>query len=689
MRPRVNGIARATLVLVATGMAAFALHPCSAAHAASAASQDDATVPSAPAAWSARLDGPVEWQRVAPLGQLLVKTSRSLSGLDPVQGRVLWSQTTLGPLTQDRFEVIEGTSLVVLSDGQAKPRVVVLDSVDGHVVFDSRAAGVEQVLSRHYLPQSRALVLFGFSTGDPATTMFLADVDSGTLRWRNNKLVESQGKMARFAAFLQKAMNASGIVGEPVEITPDTFVFASNNETFAVRTKTGDIVWRAPNPHDTKAARFDVSDKAPGLVFVGSETAMSTTSSFGSGTHVSTGSTGSEEILYTETMARRIADGTAVWPKGVRVKGGLNDVIFTDQGIILSPRTTGKGKILLCDYKTGESTWGRKGKGIEIQGGIINHDWTPAGLVLTTGYDSAWTNKGTEYFLTLIDPKTGDLRFEEPLRLRGRITSTKMIPAGLLFTTTSEVNVLDLKSGRPLLGDGVRSDDSLVATSSGRTLFAYAAKEGTLHRLDLDRGTLETLSKEAATLEEDEAPMGIEVDGDRITVISSQNVIAWKTDGTLLFHAYHRSPGLPGLQQALLRAEQFRTGMAAAAAGMGAVTFASASQASSPGSVERAVTATAATSYAEGSAQLAHLSARYGEAARTRFKATAVSPDFVFMMVKRSQGNVGLARVSKETGRMDAVIDLGRDREPVYDVDAIANLIYYRSAPDTVSAYRF
>jgi outer membrane protein assembly factor BamB len=669
-------IACSALVLAFAPLAALAL-----------ASQDDATVPAAPAAWSVRLDGPVEWQRVAPMGQVLVKTSRSLSGLDPLRGRVLWTQTTLGPLTEDRFEVIAGTSLVVLSDGQAKPRVVVLDSVDGKVVFDSRAAGVEQVLGRHYLPQSRALVLFGFSEGDPATTMYLADVDSGALRWKNNKLVESQGKMARFAAFLQKAMNASGIVGAPVEITPDTFVFASNSETFAVRMRTGDIAWRAPNPHDTRGARFDVSDKAPGVVFVGVETAMSTSSSFGSG-HSSL-STGSEEILYTETMAHRISDGAALWPKAVRVKGGLNDVIFADAGIILSPRTTGKGKILLCDYRTGESTWGKKGKGIEIQGGIINHDWTPAGLVLTTGYDSAWTNKGTEYYLTLIDPKSGDLRFDEPLRLRGRITSTKMIPAGLLYTTTSEVNVLDLKTGQPVLKDGVRSDELLVTTTSGRTLYAYAAKEGTLHRLDLDRGTLETISKQAAPLEEDDAPMGIEVDGARVTVVSSQNVIAWKTDGTLLFHAYHRSPGLPGLQQALLRAEQFRAGMAAAAAGMGAVTFASAAQASSPGSAERAVTATAATSYAEGSAHLAHLSARYGEAARTRFKATAVSPDFVFMIVKRSRGTCGLARVSKETGRMEAVIDLGGDRQPVYDVDAVANLVYYRSAPDTVSAYRF
>jgi hypothetical protein len=670
---------RAAVVVASVGLIAMSL-----VHAAE--SQDDSMVPSAPAAWSARLDGPVEWQRVAPLGQLLVKTQRSLSGLDPARGRVLWSQATLGPLTQDHFEVIEGTSLVVLSDGQAKPRVVVLDSVDGHVVFDSRAAGVEQVMSRHYLPQSHALVLFGFTTGDAAPTMYLADVDTGALRWKNAKLVESQGKMARFAAFLQKAMNASGIIGDPVEITADTFVFASNSETIAVRTKTGDIVWRAPNAHDTKSARFDVSDKAPGIVFVGNETAMSTTTSFGS--HTST-STGSQDVLYTETMARRIADGTAVWPKAVRMKGGLNDVIFTEQGVLLSARTTGKGKILLCDYKTGESTWGKKGKGIDIEGGIINSDWTPAGLVLTTGHDSAWSSKGTEYYLTLIDPKTGDLRFEEPLKLRGRITSTQVIPSGLLYTTTSEVNILDLKTGQPVLNDGVRSDDSLVTTTSGKALYAYGAKDGTLHRLDLDRGTLATVSKEAATLEEDDAPMRIEVTSDHITVVSSQNVIAWKTDGTLMFHAYHKSPGLPGLQQVLLRAEQFRAGMAAAAAGMGAVTFASASQASKPGSVDRAVTATAAASYADAGVQLAHLSARYGEAARTRFKATAVSPDFVFMMIRRSHGTVGLARVSKETGKMDAVIDLGSDRQPVYDVDAVANQIYYRSATDTVSAYRF
>src|SRR5882672_446343 len=61
-------------------------------------------------AWSLRLDGEVEWQRVAPLGQLLVKTSRALTAIDPGRGKVLWTRADLGGLAQDHYEEIEGTS---------------------------------------------------------------------------------------------------------------------------------------------------------------------------------------------------------------------------------------------------------------------------------------------------------------------------------------------------------------------------------------------------------------------------------------------------------------------------------------------------------------------------------------------------------------------------------------------------
>ncbi|MGH9870829.1 MAG: PQQ-binding-like beta-propeller repeat protein [Candidatus Polarisedimenticolia bacterium] len=636
-----------------------------------------------PPAWSVQLDGEVEWQRVAPLGQILVKTSGSLSALDPGNGKTLWRHTDLGGLAQDHYEEIPGTTLVVVSDGMARPRAVILDSADGRILFDSRAAGVTQVLSRHFLPQSRALLIFGFREGDPATTMFLADAETGSLRWKNNRLLEGKGKMTQaLAAFFQAATNQSGIVGEPMEITADTFLVASTTDLYAVRTGTGEIAWRVPNVRDTRKTRFYATGKAPGVVFVGSEATMSMTSTAGSG-----GTTA--DSAYSEYRALRMADGASVWPEPIRLKGGLNDVLFNDRGLILSPGTAGKGKILLCDYRSGESLWGKKGKGLEILGGIINHDWTRAGLVLTTGYDSAWTNKGTQYHLTLLDVENGALRFDEPLRLRGQIVSTQVIPAGLLFTTTSEANILDLKTGQPLLQEGLRSDESLVTTISGRQLYAYSGRDGTLHRLDLDRGTLATLSKTPVRLEEDDAPLSIEADEDRITVISSQNVIAWSPGGDLSFHAYHASPRLPALTRVLLRAEQVRMGMAAAAAGMASATFASASTGTEPGSFDRTVTAAAATGYAQAGQQLAWMSGRYGEAARTRFKATAVAPDFVFMMVQRERGLHGLARVSKATGRIEAIIDLGRDKEPIYDVDAVSNLIYYRSGPSTVAAYRF
>jgi hypothetical protein len=196
------------------------------------------------------------------------------------------------------------------------------------------------------------------------------------------------------------------------------------------------------------------------------------------------------------------------------------------------------------------------------------------------------------------------------------------------------------------------------------------------------------LSKAPERLEEDEAPMAIEVKGDRITVVSSQNVIAWSLKGDVLFHTSHPSPRLPLMMRALLRAEQVRMGMAAAAAGAAGVAFAGASRQQEPGSMNQAVSATIADGYGQAGAQLAVMSARYGEAARVRFKASAVAPDFVFMMVKADRG-YGLAKVSKTNGRILGVIDLGRDKDPIYEVDAVSSLIFYRPSPGTVVGYRF
>jgi hypothetical protein len=45
--------------------------------------------------------------------------------------------------------------------------------------------------------------------------------------------------------------------------------------------------------------------------------------------------------------------------------------------------------------------------------------------------------------------------------------------------------------------------------------------------------------------------------------------------------------------------------------------------------------------------------------------------------------------VSKVDGRVLGSIDLGRDKEPSYQIDDIANRIFYRPSISTIEAYRF
>jgi hypothetical protein len=632
-------------------------------------------LPQIPPVWNLRFQSPVEWQRVGPLGHLLIKTSTALNGVDPVKGKVIWSHGDLGSLAEDHFEEIPGTPLVTLSDGLARPRILILNSVDGRLVFDSKKSGVAQVLSKHILPRNRSLLLMGFRQGKPATTMFMIDVVTGKLLWENDQLLGKAGKFTKFmTALVQAATNMSGIVAEPLEISRGSFLMAAVNDVYRINSRTGSIEWQFQNASGARKTRFFRTKRTPGVVYVGSET--STQSSNG-------------EYVYTYYSAHRLSDGKEIWSKPVKLKGWLNDVIFTSKGLIVSPRTMAKGKIKLVDYASGRSLWGKKGKGIEVLGGIVDYDRTKAGIVLTTGYDSAWTDKGPQYFLNILDVDAGSLRFKKPLKVKGRILSTDVLPRGILFVTTSEVNMLDPTTGREIFKSSIRSDESLITATTARHLYAFSTEDGLLYRLDKSAGTLQALSKKRVKLEEDEVPMSLEVTKGQITVVSSQNVVAYTRDGTLRFHAYHPSPRRPALMRALLRAQQIRAGMAAVVSGAASGAFVHAATHQDPGSMDRTITAGIAEGYGTMAQDLASLSSQYGEAARARFKASAVSTDFVFMMVKRARGSYGLAKVSKKTGRIDGIINLGRDKKPSYQVDGVANTIFYRPSSTAVVGYRF
>ena len=73
----------------------------------------------------------------------------------------------------------------------------------------------------------------------------------------------------------------------------------------------------------------------------------------------------------------------------------------------------------------------------------------------------------------------------------------------------------------------------------------------------------------------------------------------------------------------------------------------------------------------------------------TRFKATTESNTSMLMMVDKGDKVYGLQELNKDTGAEETFIDMGKDKEPVYEVDAVANRIFYRRSGTSLECYSF
>ena len=153
-------------------------------------------------------------------------------------------------------------------------------------------------------------------------------------------------------------------------------------------------------------------------------------------------------------------------------------IIALDRGLVVSDGDRDKGKLQLLNYDTGESLWGNKGRGIEIAGQVVDYSFAGTDIVLTTGYDSVWTNKDTAYLLYVLDTTTGSFRFEKPFEVKGRMLGTELTEQGLIYVTTHEINVFDPATGALRNAPVLRSRAPLVTVGEGRRVYAFNSDDG-------------------------------------------------------------------------------------------------------------------------------------------------------------------------------------------------------------------
>jgi outer membrane protein assembly factor BamB len=637
----------------------------------------------APPVWTRDFAAPVEWQRVTAFGQLLVSTSAGLHAVDPSTGRVLWTHVGLAGTPEAGIDELEGSPLVLLNDGAQVPRSVVVNVFNGQLVFDSRLAKVDDLSAPRVLPQANSLLIAGFEAGKVEPTLFAYSMEDGRQLWKSDVLNGALNPTGnRLVSLLMTAalavVKVEPVQSAPLELGDGTFLLGALGHVMRLHADTGDVLWRTP--FTGGVFEFRRADARPGVVYVGAEETE----------QVMGAAEATQPRVQTHYQAFRLDDGAPVWNRPVRFQKPMNRTILAlDGGLAVSDGDRDKGKLQLLDYETGESLWGNKARGIEIAGQIVDYSFAGSDVVLTTGYDSIWTNKDTAYLLYVLDTTTGSFKFPKPFEVKGRMLGTEQGEHGLIYVTTHEINVFDPATGTLRNAPVLRSREPLVTASDGRRVYAFNSSDGFLYTFDRDTGVVTKLSQAAFAVPGGDSARALDLLDDTLVLMGQQTVAGFGMDGTLKFNVHYAAPRDPAWMRGLAWAAGVRAGMASVSAGLYGAAFAEAAGDAAEGSAGREM----ATQLSQGFGDLAdgyrNLSGDYVRLARRRYEASAESRDFFFMLVQHDDRRVVLAQVSKRDGSILSEIDLGRDKEPAYQVDDVSSFVFLKPADSVIAGYRF
>src|SRR6059036_844357 len=643
----------------------------------------------ATAAWTLKMKGEIRWQQVTPMGALLVSTDAALAAVDIERGQVMWEKPELGGLPADSVHMVEGS---LLMEATRPGLLVIFDPVTGAVVFDSHRLNLAQIVTRRVLPQSGSLLVHGRRPDGPSVVA-LYDLVTGEQRWTNESLFEqAEPKKKGFGALMQGLQRtaAEGTALEVLQAGPDMIVVHTLMGLRALDARTGAVRWSAA-PTTTRWAqpprhvRLYPSLNKADRIYVSFDDHL---------------------------MAYSLADGQPLWAKPASVEGNIRDIVQHPAGIIMLPEAPPEGEpthsrrvingvvqtaLNVARYEDGTMV---AAKPLHMHGNVIDAMVAGDAVVLAVDAES-------RTFVNVLDVATATLRLKKDVKIKGQLDYAELTPGGggLLYisrpdaSTNAEVNVIDLASGDPKFKDAIESGKplssgdynaarySLHHAVEGTTLYVFASHDHRLYAVDRTAGTFRALGGEIK-LQGDEDPVDMEIRPAGLVLIAPQNLVVVARDGQVKQQVYYPAPQLPGLLRALHALNAVRAGLYGAAASAYGDAFAQASR-NATDSTARRITGQLGTAYTQGGAQLAGYSHQAAALATKRFKASLAVPGSVFMLTRAPEGNGNvLLQIDKDSGQPRSRVDLGKEREPVYAVDDVANMLFLRTTVGTLVGYR-
>lgn len=584
-------------------------------------------------------DGQVKWMLLTDTGTLLASTGEALVGIRPNTNEVSFKIDRLKSVKEENLEFVPGTPYLIIKPRGMMMHTSVVDLVNGKMVFDSKEEKWQNgVTSRHFISPEMKFVVNGMHK-EEGTGQYKGGV--GLYDMLNGELVR-----------IYERKSGNMMSGKPDIIGSNIIIPGTKNIT-CYDISSGTVKWKS----DVKNATQIITNEETSEIYAFR-------------------SKGSNTVVYKIDAN----NGTSLWSEGNKISGGISRIEFTNAGLALVTNIAsskksglagkiankvggaGQSKIYLLDLKTGQDLWSKSPK----TKGFVSHFYIePDGILF--GVASGGINKVSF---------DGTPLWKKPLKTGPNIQIMARVDKGVLYISQTDTDIIDMNSGESVFGKAVKYKNSAAVTSTydeKRDLFLVSCKDG-VYEIDGNNGEYDLLAKDAY-FEGKEDPTSISVRNDGIVLTSDQNLTMLNFDGSKKWHVYHKAPGISTVGKIFVGALAV-----ASTAMMAASAYQAGANSAALGPYHSETTRM--EGYQEGFGDIA--SASFKELGK-RFKATKATENASFVLTKLSEG-VGLAKIDKDSGEKVNEIILN-DKKPVYEVDDIEGVLYFKSKKNTISAF--
>ncbi len=640
-----------------------------------------------PADWQKNFPSKINWYKVSDAGVLLVATKDALYGLSP-EGQEVWKADEIENIKEGNLDIIENTPYIVLvKSGLIKGNNKVVDVVTGKIVFNTSDNGLANVTKRLYLPKSNKLVFYG--GGNAGLMLMMVDLSTGQKVWEQTKIFEK---------------NSEQIVSEAGELN-DALLIATNKRIYKLSKATGEEMFNIDIKSDIPVM---APKKKKGGMFGG----------FG-------GNNGDANEMQTMTSADffqhkddnsfyfwnqdvltkfEAATGKEMW-KRFELPSPIAYVLHDTRGMLIataekrqedvakannggggllgklkSKSAAGKNRasLYLIDPATGEEKWNSD---IDLKGDVLAYKLTGNKLVLATQKDDG------DNFISIADLDAGKSVTKKPLGIKGEIQDLQVTPSGLYYRTTDQINILDLESGDKTWKKGFKVKKCVGYNDEGG--IGYVCANDMIYKVDFNTGDMEEWVK-GLGFNKDEDPSSLQVTEEGVFVSSNQNANLYGKDGKQIYHTYVPAPGrtLTGkLLSGLGGAASLAVG-AAGAAQSAQLSYAKGYYGSTDPSLDNQIKASNQMAAAGMSSAVSSF-----QSISKRFNATKQANGFITMLTNFGNSNqakdAGITIVDKKSGKRLNDFLFGDKTSPDYTIDDLGKVVYYQSDNNTLEGFKF